>query len=74
MSGGIENVDQWQMPPRVDVVLVDSAYAERLKAECSNSDREGAGSHADRILGELLRKMGLAQTAEAYEALNLWRA
>lgn len=70
----VQNLDQWKLPPRVDVALVDSAYAAKLKADCSRDDTEGAGSQADRILGELLRKMGLTQTAEAYEALDLWRA
>lgn len=70
----VQNLDQWKLPPRVDVALVDSAYAQRLKDECSHGDIEGAGDQADRILGELLRKMGLNATAEAYEALDLWRA
>jgi hypothetical protein len=74
MSGGVQNLDEWRLPPRVDVALVDRAYAARLKSECAGSDPERAGSRADDILGELLRKMGLTETAEAYEALDLWRA
>lgn len=70
----IENLESWQLPPRVDVSLVDGAYAERFRKVGETTDAEKAGSDADRLLCELLRKMGLSKTADAYEALDLWRA
>lgn len=67
-------IDDWTIPLSADLGLVDCAFAARLKTECASGDREGDGCHADRILGELLRKLGMTATAEAYASLNIWRA
>jgi hypothetical protein len=74
MTGEIQNLDAWRLPPSVDLALVDGAYAEKLRAECSSTDHEADGCRADKILGELLRKLGMTRTADAYENLDLWRA
>jgi hypothetical protein len=69
----IENLDTWALAPTIDLMLVDSAFADRLREECSTGDTERNGCVADRILGELLRKLGMAHTADAYENLTLLR-
>jgi len=69
-----ENLDEWTLPPSVDLALVDSAFAARMKDECSTGDIEGNGCRADEILDELLRKLGMTATADAYKALYVWRA
>jgi len=62
------------LPFSIDLGLVDSAFAARLRDECNTRDTEGNGCRADQILCELLRKLQMADTANAYEALELWRA
>lgn len=58
----------------LDPAAIDAEIAGRLRAECSTGDYEGNGCQADRILSETLRRLGMTQTAEAYENLNTWRA
>jgi len=53
---------------------MDRRFAARLKTECSTHDREADGCRADQIIADLLRSIGATETAEAYSALDLYRA
>lgn len=57
-----------------EISALDRDISAQMMAECATGDIEHNGCRADEILDDLLRKLGMTATADAYKALYVWRA
>lgn len=57
-----------------DISELDSEFSKLIEKRCSHSDIEVAHNTADDILCDLLTRLGLTNTVEAFKAVQKWYA